>query len=64
MDRFAGTAARQLELVDDGNVPIASPIKPTPPRHALRILRRDVYAELARRRRRALIAARHEVEKP
>jgi hypothetical protein len=28
-----------------------------------RLLRRDGYAELARRRRRAQIAARHEVEK-
>ena len=63
MDRFDGTAARQLPLVDDGNQPIASRIKPTPPRHALRLLRKDVYAELNRRRRRAQIAARHEVEK-
>ena len=63
MLRIDGTAARQLELVDDANEPITRPIKPTRPRHAFQVLRRDVYAELSRRRRRAQIAARHEVEK-
>jgi hypothetical protein len=29
----------------------------------MRVLRRDIYTELARRRRRAQIAARHELEK-
>jgi len=32
-------------------------------RPTLRLLRKDVYAELARRRRRAQIAARHELDK-
>jgi len=63
MQRIEGTAARQLDLVDDGNEPVMPRIRPTQPYPALRLLRRDVYAELARRRRRAQIAARHEVEK-
>ena len=63
MVRIEGTSARQLDLVDDGNEPILPRIRPTQPVPALRLLRRDVYAELARRRRRAQIAARHEVDK-
>jgi hypothetical protein len=61
-DRFDGTAARQLDLIDDGqpHTPRGRVHRPEP---ALRLLRRDVYAELARRRRRAQIAARHELEK-
>lgn len=59
MDRIEGTAARQLELVDEGNAPILRPGAQARPRPALRMLRKDVYAELARRRRRAQIAARH-----
>jgi hypothetical protein len=61
MNRFDGTAARQLDLVDDQNTPIAEP-QPSRRRPSLQLLRRDVYAELARRRRRAQIAARHQVE--
>ena len=59
MDRFDGTAARQLVLVDEGNAPLRwreSPRRATP---SLRLLQKDVYAELTRRRRRAQIAARH-----
>ena len=63
MVRTEGATARQLDLVDDGNEPIMPRIRPTQPRVALRLLRRDVYAELARRRRRAQIAARHELDK-
>ncbi len=63
MVRIDGTSARQLELVDDFNEPIPRPIRIGPPRPALQVLRKDVYAELARRRRRAQIAARHEVER-
>jgi hypothetical protein len=59
MNRFDGTAARQLHLIDDIEAPPARrPARPAP-RPAFRLLRRDVYAELERRRRRAQIAARH-----
>jgi hypothetical protein len=61
MTRFDGTAARQLDLVDDGNAPIVRR-EARVRRPALRMLRKDVYAELARRRRRAQIAARHLIE--
>jgi hypothetical protein len=64
MDRFDGTAARQLLLVDEEKdtqlVWRQTPVKPRP---ALRMLQKDVYAELAKRRRRAQIAARHLLEK-
>jgi hypothetical protein len=63
MDHIDGTSARQLSLLDDDQ---GSPRRPTPaqPRStSLRLLRKDVYAELARRRRRAQIAARHLLEK-
>lgn len=63
MDLFDGTAARQLDLVDAGNEPIDSRLRPTPPHPTMQVVRRDVYAELTRRRRRAQIAARHEVDK-
>jgi hypothetical protein len=67
MNRVDGTAARQLDLDLAGAPPAAEPaherVRPEPPRPALKLLRRDVYAELARRRRRAQIAARHELEK-
>jgi hypothetical protein len=59
MNRFDGTAARQLDLVDDENTPIADRFRPSRRRASLQLLRRDVYAELTRRRRRAQIAARH-----
>jgi len=62
MNRFDGTAARQLELLDDEEQPIAERVRRTPRRPDLRLLRRDVYAELARRRRRAQISARHALE--
>ena len=58
MDRFDGTAARQLMLVDDGNTPIVKDHRERP-KPSLRLLQKDVYAELARRRRRAQIQARH-----
>jgi hypothetical protein len=64
MDRFDGTAARQLLLVnDEGEAPVVWRESRPKPRPALRMLRKDVYDELARRRRRAQIAARHLVEK-
>jgi hypothetical protein len=64
MDRFDGTAARQLVLMDEGDGPLLVPSvgrrRPVP---TLRLLQKDVYAELNRRRRRAQIAARHELDK-
>ena len=67
MNRIDGTSARQLDLdlVDPQPVqPVAGRRpSPEPARAALKLLRRDVYAELARRRRRAQIAARHELER-
>jgi hypothetical protein len=67
MNRIDGTSARQLDLdlmVDTDTVALTfRPTAPEPPRPALRLLRRDVYAELARRRRRAQIAARHELDR-
>jgi len=62
MSRFDGTAARQLELLDDEHQPIADRDPRARRRPDLRLLRRDVYAELARRRRRAQISARHVVD--
>jgi hypothetical protein len=63
MNRSDGTAARQLDLLDDVEPPRFTRRRPEPARPTLRLLRRDVYAELARRRRRAQIAARHELDK-
>jgi hypothetical protein len=59
--RFDGTAARQLMLEDDAHAPFLTGERPEF-RPSLRLLQKDVYAELARRRRRAQIAARHLVE--
>jgi hypothetical protein len=61
-DRFDGTAARQLDLID-ASEPLAPRARVRRPEASMRVLRRDVYAELAKRRRRAQIAARHELEK-
>ena len=63
MNRFDGTSARQLDLLDDMEAPVARPRPSDADRPAMRVLRKDVYAELVRRRRRAQIAARHELEK-
>jgi hypothetical protein len=63
MDRFDGTAARQVLLVDEAEHPIEWREAGARPRHNLRLLQKDVYAELARRRRRAQIAARHHLER-
>jgi len=56
--RFDGTAARQLVLEDDHHAPLLERERPDT-RPSLRLLQKDVYAELARRRRRAQMAARH-----
>jgi hypothetical protein len=63
MEMFDGTAARQLVLLDEREAPIAWRQGPAKPRPALRMLQKDIYEELARRRRRAQIAARHLIEK-
>jgi hypothetical protein len=64
MDRFDGTAARQLVLIDEGESPViwreaGQGQKPV----SIRLLQKDIYLELAKRRRRAQIAARHMVER-
>jgi len=68
MNRVDGTSARQLDLdllTDDADAVSQAfrPVPTEPSRPTLRLLRRDVYAELARRRRRAQIAARHELDR-
>jgi hypothetical protein len=67
MNRVDGTSARQLDLElpepAETAVPVFRRPKPEPARPTLTLLRRDVYAELARRRRRAQIAARHELDR-
>ena len=63
MNRTEGTSARQLDLLDAVPAQVFRPRPQQVVRPTLRLLRRDVYAELARRRRRAQIAARHELEK-
>ena len=61
MNRFDGTAARQLVLVDDGETPLVvrreAPLRPRP-----QLVVKDLYREIDLRRRRAQIAARHLVE--
>jgi len=63
MNRFDGNAARQLDLIED----LTTSSGPRQPRDRvqtrMRVLRKDVYAELNRRRRRAQIAARHLLER-
>lgn len=66
MTRFDGTAARQLDFLDDipaPTAPVRRPDAPLRPLNRMRLLRRDLYAELTRRRRRAQIAARREMNK-
>jgi hypothetical protein len=63
MNRVDGTAARQLDFLDDMAPAAPRPRVAQPARPGMRVLRKDIYAELARRRRRAQIAARHELDK-
>jgi hypothetical protein len=61
MRRIIGTTALQLNLLGDesGLGPRRLPDQAARP---LRVIQKDVYAELERRRRRAQIAARRRVE--
>ena len=63
MNHFEGTSARQLDLLDDMEVQVVRQRPSERLRPAMRVLRKDIYAELARRRRRAQIAARHELDR-
>jgi hypothetical protein len=64
MTRFDGTAARQLDFLDDMPGPATPARRPDAPvRPTMRLLRRDLYAELTRRRRRAQIALRRELDR-
>jgi len=62
MDHFDGTAARQLVLVEEGQVPIVRRQHAPHPRPRPRLLVKDLYRELDLRRRRAQIAARRWTE--
>lgn len=63
MNRIHGTSARQLELLDSAQLPEPRASDgPDRSRRQLRLLQKDIYAELARRRRRAQISARHLIE--
>ncbi len=62
MDRFDGTAVRQLALVDDDEAPIVIRGLRPRPRPRLQPLVKDLYRSLDLRRRRAQIAARKYVE--
>jgi hypothetical protein len=63
MNRFDGTAARQLSLVDEANTPLLKREAGKRQEPRLRLLQKDIYAELTRRRHRAQIAARHMIER-
>ena len=74
MQRFHGTAARQLVLTEgsgswglgvqgpESRVQGPAPRVTGPAR--IRLMLKDLYAELTRRRRRAQIAARHIIDAP
>jgi hypothetical protein len=65
MNRFDGTAARQLDLLSEPEpmAPASVSRQLGPVRPNFKLLKQDVYAELLRRRRRAQIAARHALER-
>lgn len=66
MLRFDGTAARQLEFeesrVQGPESRVLSPRSRVPRPVRIRLMQKDMYAELARRRRQAQIAARRWVD--
>lgn len=59
MERFDGTAARQLVFVDEGETPLVRRQDRPRPRPRPQPLVKDFYRALDLRRRRAQIAARH-----
>jgi len=59
---FDGTAARQLDFDEFDYEAPRERREPARPGPSLRVLQKDIYAELTRRRRRAQIAARKWVE--
>jgi len=62
-EHFDGTAARQLDFDQfDPEAPAERRRAERRPGPSLRVLQKDVYAELTRRRRRAQIAARKWIE--
>jgi hypothetical protein len=71
MQRFHGTAARQLVLTESGSwaferqpsTRLSAPLRPRG-QSQIRLMQKDMYAELTRRRRRAQIAARRWTEAP
>ena len=67
MQRFHGTAARQLVLIEDAQGPgsrVQGSRLRAPGLPRIRLMQKDMYAELTRRRRRAQIAARRWTEAP
>lgn len=58
---FHGTAARQLVFIEPSTRPSAS-LRPSGVPN-IRLMQKDMYAELTRRRRRAQIAARQLLRK-
>ena len=62
MQRFHGTAARQLVLVDRVRSQGSRVLGPPAGLPRIRLMQKDMYAELTRRRRRAQIAARRWVD--
>ena len=59
----AVTPPSGIDLLDDMEMPVVRRPVSDRMRPPMQVLRKDVYAELARRRRRAQIAARHELDK-
>ncbi len=72
MQRFHGTAARQLVLIENVQSPgvqgpesrVQGPAPRVTGPARIRLMQKDLYAELTRRRRRAQIAARHIIDAP
>ena len=67
MQRFHGTAARQLVLIENVQSPgsrVQSPGSRVQGPARIRLMQKDLYAELTCRPRRAQIAARHLIDAP
>jgi len=57
-DRFDGTAARQLDLIHDAEPLVPRARTTRRPEASMRVLRRDVYAELAKRQKGHVVYSR------